>query len=245
MGNKIFISFSFLDEEFAQALSEYFKKVIGEQNFELYCAALNNNTNAAKYGSDFAQDFIDNVNKCDVFIPLLSLNYKRSISSVVELGAAIGLNKTIAPLVLPGFTYTDFNDIYNLRNRDFYNIDVYDGIEKLLGLLSETIKFNESINPHIDDFINKINEIKSSYIARLSEVSCFSFKCDAFDSYSDYKNFMEKLKKKKMLECSVMVVHNNKVDICNIYLQKGHFLPEFKKLVETEKIGCHHIALID
>lgn len=243
--SKIFISFSFLDEDFAIALSNYFKEIIGEKNFTLYCAALNNNHNATQYGADFSEDFIKNVNDCDVFIPLLSLNYKRSISSIVELGAALGSNKIIAPLILPGCDYSDFNNIYNLRNRDYYSIDSLDGIQKLLKLLSDTIKFDSAGDFKINEFINSINEIKKIYIAHISEVTQFSFECTSFSKKQDYDKFFKKLKETKMLECSVMIVNNNKVRLCNLYLCDGYHLTEFKKFVETEKLSDFHISLLD
>ncbi len=243
---KIFISFSFLDEKFAVALADYFKKIIGESNFKLYCAAFKNNYNSTKYGSDFAEDFISNVNDCDIFIPLLSLNYKKSISSILELGAAISSKKTITPLILPGCDYSDFNDIYNLRNRDYYSIEDSEGLKKLFNLLSKKIKIENAADIKIEQFIKSIDEIKQGYIANILDISSFYFSCDMYKTYEDYKRFVDKLKKTNLLECSVMIVHNDIVKLCNFHLQKGHFLPDFKKFVESDlKLQNFHISVID
>lgn len=243
---RIFISFSFWDAEFATALANYLKSVISETNLDLYCVALNNNINASKYGTDFADDFMKKVNECDVFIPLLSLNYKKSISSILELGAAIGANKTIAPLILPGCKYSDFNDIYNLRNRDYYSIADSDAIKKLLNLLNDQIKFLDVGDLNINKFVNHINNIAQEYIVNILEITSFSFSCDLYETYDEYVKFIEKIKPADLLECSVIVVHKNAVQLCNFYLRKGCFLSDFKKSLDVDlKLQKYHIGIID
>ncbi len=242
---KIFISFCFLDDEFAIALAEYLKEVLGEKNFYLYCVAFNNNYNSVKYGADFSEDFIKNVKCCDIFIPLLSLNYKRSPSALIELGAALALDKEITPLILPGSDYKDFNSIYNLRNREFYGIDNSEKIKKFLEHISNIISPPHLQEFAIDNFISKINIIKQSYIASIAEISSFALKLNNVSGQTEYNSIIKNLKNDGLIESSVMVVQNGAVKFCNIHLKKPYKLPDFKKYIESKKILDYKIDLID
>lgn len=242
--HKIFISFSFHDSEFAKALADYLIKIIGEENFELYCVALKNNTNSAVYGTDFCEDFIQNVRECSFFIPLLSHNYKHSISSIIELGAAIGTGKTIAPLLLPYSKYKDFDNFYNLRNRDYYSIEDLDGIRKLLELLGKQIKFKNTVYEYTG-FICTINDIKKKYIPNICEVSHFSFKCDSYNEYNNYTELISNLNKSQMIECAVLTEQNGTVYSCEIHLKRKYRLLDFVRVLETLHITNYNIIPLE
>lgn len=242
---KIFISFSFLDDEFSIALADYLKDVLGENNFYIYCVAINNNYNSVKYGADFSKDFIKNVKDCDVFIPLLSLNYKRSPSALIELGAALVLDKEVMPLLLPGCTYDDFNSIYNLRNREYYGVDNFRKIKKFTERIVNIISPPHLKEFTIDSFIKKINVIKQSYISGIADVCNFSFKYSNISTEKEYHNLLKPIKDYGLIESYVMVVQNSNVKFCNIHLKSPYKLPDFKKHIESRKILEYKIDLID
>lgn len=78
---RIFVSHSSKDETLAKTLSSFLESV--DSRIEVFCSSQIGNIKA---GRDFVHEITNELNKCDIFIPLLSTNYYNSRFCMVELG---------------------------------------------------------------------------------------------------------------------------------------------------------------
>lgn len=215
---KIFISFSFFDEQFAKSLAEFLIGVIGDTK-KIYCVALDNKNSSSVLGSDFSEGFIEEVKKCSLFVPLLSNNYKKSTSSMIELGAALCLEKNITPFMLPNFEYVDFNDFYNIRNTEYYKLNDKKGINKFLSLLSPIVDNVNGIN--VDDFITEINEINKTYINDLEKITFCTIHPNSKYNCVEFEEFINEINKDDILDSTVIKSMNEKVEYCVVNFSQG------------------------
>lgn len=241
---QIFISFNFCDEMFAIELSKLLKKISREDK-SVYCVAENNNYNAVKYGEDFTEDFLKNVKECTIFIPLLSPNYLMSISAIIELGAALGANKKILPLLLPGSDYQNFNKVYNLRNRDFYSIEDHIKFKKFLRMLREELSIIEYEENGVDEFFNTINEIKKKYFLNITNHSQCILLCEDIITESQGKMFENKIIKEKLVETIVCQKVKGKIEKYHLYMYSGKTVLNLKQFLDKNEYKNYRIEKLD
>lgn len=237
---KIFISFSFADEVFAQELSKLLRKICQNEKI-VYCVAENNNYNAVKYGQDFSEDFMNKVKECIIFIPLLSLNYLSSISSIIELGAALGTEKTILPILLPGTEYKDFNKLYNLRNREFYSIENQIKFKKFLEVIREKFNltnFNESDLLNFTTIVNKAKEKYRPYI--LNEKQCKLY-CESLSDESAGIKFCDNIVQEKLVDTIVYNKVKKRIQEYHLYMWPGKTVSDLQHYID--KAGYDHYII--
>lgn len=241
---QIFISFSFNDEMFALELSKLLKKICKDDKI-VYCVAENNNYNAVKYGEDFSEDFIKNVKDCRIFIPLLSSNYLLSISSIIELGVALGTDKQILPLLLPESNYQDFDKIYNLRNRDFYSIEQHNKFKKFLGMIREELNIIDYDEKDVNGFFNIINMIKKTYFLNITNNSQCTLFCEDIITESQGKMFEKKIIKENLVESIVCLKEKGKIVKYHLYMYPGKKVLELKQFMEKNEYKNYCIEKLD
>ncbi len=238
---EIFISFSFSDEMFAIELSKLLKKISKDDKI-VYCVAENNNYNAVKYGEDFSEDFLKNVKECTIFIPLLSTNYLSSISSIIEFGVALGNDKIILPLLLPESDYQNFNNVYNLRNRDFYGIDDQKKFKKFLSMIREELNIIKYEESDVIDFFCNINEMKKNYFLNIANQSQCVLICEDINTESESKAFENKIIKEKLVETIVCQKVSGKVKKYHLYMYPGKTISDLKYFLEKNEYKKYNIA---
>ena len=228
---QIFISFSFADEVFAKELSKLLKKVCQNEKI-VYCVAENNNYNAVKYGQDFSEDFVKKVRECKLFIPLLSLNYLSSVSSIIELGVALGTDKTILPILLPGVGYQDFDKLYNIRNRDYYNIDNQLKFKKFIEVIREQFNLTNLNESDILNFNAAIYEARKKYLPYIStEIKC-RLKCEKPLDESAATKFRQELLQEKLVETIICKKVKNSIEEYHLYMWPGKTIADLQSYLD-------------
>lgn len=242
----IFISFSFSDEVFAKELSKLLKKICKNEK-SVYCVAENNNYNAVKYGQDFSEDFIKKVKECKIFIPLLSINYLSSVSSIIELGAALGTDKTILPILLPGIGYHDMDKLYNLRNREYYNIDNQPKFRKCIDIIREQLELINYNEADISEFYTNIDKLKKKYLPLISKDNKCLLICEKLSDASlcERDKFKNQIIQDKLVETIVCEKVNNKIIEYNLYMWHGKTVGDLQLYLDKNGYENYIIDKLD
>lgn len=123
---KIFISYSQEDINIAQKT----KLILEQCNFKPFLAY------EMPKGTHWKSNITNNLRSCDVFLPIVSQNFERSMWANQEAGFAFALNKFIFPVMVnskpPGFI-SDFqaHPLHNLEIQDSTNFS-FDFIKSLI-----------------------------------------------------------------------------------------------------------------
>jgi len=140
---KAFISYSSKDKLIAGSL----KKNLEERYIKSFLAH-----HDIKPSKEWIQEIIENIKNCDVFIALLSENFKESDWTDQEVGIALANSKLIMPVSLDGKMPYGFMGKYQVLKKFRYTITQKEGIEEisceesayeLINLIFEQIKFSE------------------------------------------------------------------------------------------------------
>lgn len=228
---KIFISHSVRDKGYAHWLVDLLVKLTGDKN-TIYCSSLGTNTNGADYGSDFDKDYINAIKGTEAFMLLVSKDYLESKTSLIELGGALTSDKAVFPFILPGGNYELLSPLYNLRNKDVYNLNDEAGLQKAITKLQRELGFEinlGSISKDIGDFIKTINLIKTEDDKRNSAGKVFLIiSADVFNKVDEFQQIMNVLGQNKIIETYVSHVQNDKVISCEIYLKASRSLADLE-----------------
>ncbi len=94
---KIFISYSSSDHEYAQSLADELQK----QNYDVWVDT------EVQPGSDWRTEITQALQSSDAFVMIVSPESIARRNSLIELGMAWGLGKTIVPVLAPGASISD------------------------------------------------------------------------------------------------------------------------------------------
>lgn len=194
----------------------------------VYCTASNDNEIGAPYGEDFSNNYMENIRNARVFIPLLSENYLQSTTALIEMGAAYVLNKTFIPFLVSGCDYGKLQPLYNIRNRDMYDIDDFSKLRKALEKINSELDMSNSISEDkIKNFIQDIKGLKSEYRTNISKRKRIKFICsDLFQQREEYEDFIKKLKEESMLDICITKYVANKVEECRLYFKDSKYVSD-------------------
>lgn len=222
----IFISYGGnIDQEIAKLLCNYLINSTGNKDM-VFCSAIQDNNIGTPYGEDFVNAYSDSLANAKIFIPLISENYFDSKTAMIELGAAFILKKTMIPFLVSGCNYEKIIPLFNLRNRDLYQIDNKDAFEKAINRISEklseekiTFTINSSSQEEIIDNIRKLKTNEKTEIKNTKEV--FFESTILFNDTPKYNNFIKVLGDFKIVEICISKINNNKLVECRLYLKKS------------------------
>lgn len=141
---RIFLSYA--DEE--KGIVGELKRLLEDRGFEVFVA--HDDIPPTK---NFDIEILNNLKRCDIFIPIISNNFKKSEWTDQETGIAISSDKLIIPLILdlPPYGFLDRIQGLKIKKDDLANT-----VHKIFEIIKEHDKFKKEIN----DFI--INSFLSS-----------------------------------------------------------------------------------
>ena len=103
---RIFISYSSEDKE----LAGKFKASLDDYGFETFLAHED-----IEFGAEWEEKIIQEIERCDIFLPLLTKDFKNSEWTSQEIGVAFELNKKILPIKIDMDPYGFIRGIQALR----------------------------------------------------------------------------------------------------------------------------------
>ena len=150
---KIFVSHSYRDKDIAIKIVEKLLVKIFAINKQSEVFFTSKRETGIESSINWRNHIKTNLQDCDIFIALLTTNFKESEMCLAEIGAAWVLNKKIYPIIIPPIKYENFSPVIAelqadaLLNRE----DVESFINSLKIQLKEM--FDIDVQPNVD--INK------------------------------------------------------------------------------------------
>ena len=158
---RIFFSYSTKDK----AIIAHLKDSLELYGFEVFVA---HDEEAIEPAVEWQNDIIDNIKKCDIFIPFITTNFKESKWADQETGMAIINDKFILPLEVDLYPYGFIGKIQSLKvnkkkltskiSSEFETYIKYELPAKIFKVLEKVPKFEGRI---VDIFIKNLRIIGS------------------------------------------------------------------------------------
>ncbi len=138
-GLKVFISHAKAQEQIAESLQSWHKELTGITAFLA--------KNSINGGEDFPLRIIDSIRSSDVFLCILSKEYKKSEYCDQELGIAIALDKMIIPIKyeLNPYGFIDHANAIPYSDSDDSNIEIL--FYQIIGSVSKSESKRHSVVP--------------------------------------------------------------------------------------------------
>lgn len=210
-----------IDAKIANLLCEFLEGFF-TYKAAVYCTASDDNRVGAPYGEDFSDSYMNNIKAAQVFIPLLSQNYLHSTTTLVEMGAAYALGKTIIPFLVSGCDYGKLQPLYNIRNNEMYAIDNQQKFRKALERINTVLGTSNAISEDkVKSLIRDIKLLKSGYKTNISKHQQIKFICDDLFLKKDrYETLISNLGKENILDICITDYVDNKVRECRLYFKE-------------------------
>ena len=150
---KIFLSHSYQDKEIATKIVEKLLVPIFTINKQADIFFTSKRETGIESSINWRNRIKTNLQDCDIFIALITANFKDSEMCLGEIGAAWVLNKKIYPLIIPPIKYENFSPVIAELQADL--LLNREDIESFINSLKEQLKnlFGINIQPNVD--INK------------------------------------------------------------------------------------------
>jgi len=161
---RIFISHSTANREIATLLSDYLQELISD--IKVFCSAL---SDTFASGDSFHKIIMNNIDKADYFIPILTEDFYRSKYCLIELGFACGIHftrdsNTIKPFSLPPIDSKEALKGTPLDGLSVKKLNEKDDIKQLFSILfkKESESLPNDYNEKIKFFIERLQKITSN-----------------------------------------------------------------------------------
>lgn len=209
-----------IDVQIAALLCDFLCDFFGYKT-AVYCTASHDNRISVPYGDDFSASYMKNIGESNIFIPLLSENYMQSMTTLVEMGAAYALGKKFLPFLVSGCDYGKLQPLYNIRNNDMYAIDNCFGLRKALEEINLVLDHPNPISEEkCNNLIRSIKQLKSGYKTIISKQKQIKFVCNKlFSNKEEYKDFINELGKRKILDIGITNYTHEEVLECSLYFK--------------------------
>lgn len=147
---KIFLSHSYCDKDIAIKIVEKLLIKIFAINKQSDIFFTSKRETGIESSINWRNHIKTNLQDCDIFIALITTNFKESEICLAELGAAWALNKKIYPLIVPPIKYENFSPIIAELQADL--LLNREDVESLISSLKIQLKemFEIDIQPNID-----------------------------------------------------------------------------------------------
>lgn len=167
---RIFISHSSKDKHLAISLSNFLESIA--PSVEVFCSS---QSGSIKVGQDFVKSITAALNNCDVFIPLLSLNYYTSRFCMIELGFAYSI-------LVQNFSDDDITNIFPIAISPVKKEEALMGTP-LAKLQVSSIRDAEDLRVYLESiFENSTITLKSGLNRRINEF-LYDMKQHIFEEY--------------------------------------------------------------
>lgn len=158
---KIFISHSYQDRYIADRLID--KLIVPffgiDKKKDIFYTS--KRLTGIKASLNWKEQIKTSLKECEIFIALITPNYKNSEMCTREIGAAWVLNKCIYPLILPPVTFENFSVIISELQAE--NLSKSDNVKSFLdSLKTDLSKFFEILNHSEQEELEIINKFRKS-----------------------------------------------------------------------------------
>jgi hypothetical protein len=260
---KIFLSHSYKDRDIANRIIE--KLIIKIFNIDKQTDIFftSKRETGIESSINWRNKIKSNLQECDIFIVLITTNFKDSEMCLAEIGAAWALNKKIYPLILPPIKYENFSPVISELQADLLlkKEDIQSLIKSLEVQLKSLydINYNTGVNfeKAINDFLKSTKQyihknpdlFKSNSLAQneeqkkeiINEINEIIGKTDTFITFEEKQSINERSKKEWPNDYSMQEFYiNNQLQA----------LTDMKKLQNevknhTQKSGIVQRAIIE
>jgi|GEM_PF-2550985 len=161
---KIFLSHSYLDRNISAKIVEKLLIKLFEISKQDDIFFTGKRETGIESSLNWRNKLKTNLRDCDIFIALITTNFKNSEVCLAEIGAAWILDKKIYPLILPPINYQNFSQIIGEIQADslLKKEDVHSFINSLQAQLKSLYgidpKSEVNINKTITDFLKSIKQ---------------------------------------------------------------------------------------
>jgi len=146
---RVFLSYSSIDKTTAGEI----KRNLESYGIEVFLAHED-----IEPSVEWEKEIFSQLKNCDIFIPIVSSNFRNSKFTDQETGIAIGDAKLIVPVSLDMTPYGFISKLQALKCKD----DIADSCKKIITILMKTSIFNDIKNALIESFINSENFAESN-----------------------------------------------------------------------------------
>ena len=116
--------------------------------------------------TEWQEEIIKNLRACDIFIPVMSENFKQSEWTDQESGFALALDKLIIPIDLGIVPYGFIGKYQALKLKE----NVHDSCKKIIDIIRTRPKFKEILdNKFINEFVNSGSFSEANGLAKSLE----------------------------------------------------------------------------
>lgn len=161
---KIFLSHSYRDKDIANRIIEKLIIKIFDIDKQTDIFFTSKRETGIESSINWRNKIKSNLQECDIFIALITTNFKESEMCLAEIGAAWALNKKIYPLILPPVKYENFSPVIAELQADLLlkKEDIQSFIKSLEVQLKSLyeIDYNPEINieKSISDFLKSAKQ---------------------------------------------------------------------------------------
>lgn len=147
---KIFLSHSYRDKDIAIKIVEKLLIKIFVINKQSDVFFTSKRETGIESSINWRKHIKTNLQDCDIFIALITTNFKESEMCLAEIGAAWALNKKIYPLIIPPIKYENFSPVIAELQADM--LLKREDVESLISSLKIQLKemFGIDIQPNVD-----------------------------------------------------------------------------------------------
>lgn len=151
---KIFLSHSYSDKDLAIRIVEKLLLKIFEINKQNDIFFTSKRETGIESSINWRGNIKTNLQDCNIFIALITTNFKESEMCLAEIGAAWVLNKKVYPLIIPPIKYENFSPVIAELQAD--SLLKREDIESFINSLQEQLKDMFEINRQSDINNSKI-----------------------------------------------------------------------------------------
>ncbi len=143
---KVFLSYSAIDKKLASKIKRWFE----DYGLEVFLAHEDITPSA-----EWRKVILQNLENCNVFIPIVTKNFKDSDWTDQEIGIALSKRKFIIPLSIDIIPYGFLNELQSLK---LDTKRVQSSCKKIFEILGQNSEFEKSLsNSVIKAFLNSVN----------------------------------------------------------------------------------------
>lgn len=192
---KIFLSHSKCDEQIAHRFSALLESI--DSSIDVFCSSRKGSIGG---GRDFVKIITREIDKCDIFIPLLSMAYFESKYSMIELGfsyACLYYKYTdseleyIYPLCIPPLDKSDALAHTPLASLQVFPIDDPESLRVYIKSIldSKNILYPAGVNKQIHSFLYDINQEFVKEFNILNNVKILL--CKSMDARGEDRDYLD------------------------------------------------------
>ena len=135
-------------------------------------------------------------------------------------------------ILLPGVRYQDFDKLYNLRNRDCYNIDNRLKFKKFMEVIREQFNLTSWNENDISNFHTAIYEARKKYLPYISTESQCRLKCEKPLDELTAAKFRQEIIQEKLVETIICKKVKSSIEEYYVYMWPGKTITDLQNYLD-------------